>query len=103
MTAQALLPAVVHQIPRDLKVALTASPEAVDRWNSLTPLARNEWVCWVVSVKLAKTRRSHVERTIQELIDGARRPCCWIGCIHRTDKKVSPSVEAILRKDKINR
>jgi hypothetical protein len=33
-----------------------------------------------------------------ELIDGMRRPCCWIGCIHRTDKSISPSVQGTLNK-----
>jgi uncharacterized protein YdeI (YjbR/CyaY-like superfamily) len=80
----------VHKIPTDLKKALLASPKALEKWEDLTPLARNEWICWTISVKQQKTRDEHVKRVVSELIDGMRRPCCWIGCIHRKDKKISP-------------
>jgi hypothetical protein len=46
-------------------------------------LARNERICWVISVKKSETRKDHVRRTVTELIDGKRRPCCWAGCPHR--------------------
>lgn len=89
---------VVHELPADLKKALKSDKEALEKWESLTPLARNEWICWVESVKKAETRQEHVERTITELNEGVRRPCCWIGCIHRTDKAISPSVKWVLSK-----
>ncbi len=88
----------VHQLPDDLKKALTSTPAAHRAWESLTPLARNEWICWVTFVKQVKTREDHVQRTVRELQEGKRRPCCWLGCTHRTDKQVSPSVKAILEK-----
>jgi uncharacterized protein YdeI (YjbR/CyaY-like superfamily) len=89
---------VVHPIPADLYQALVADALALKRWESLTPLARNEWICWAVTVKHAKTRNDHIKRTIKELNEGKRRPCCWIGCIHRTDKSISPSVQWTLSK-----
>lgn len=89
---------VVHKVPTDLRVALTSDPKSFDIWESLTPLARNEWICWITFVKKEETRKDHVKRTISELKEGMRRPCCWLGCIHRTDKKISPSVQAILNK-----
>jgi hypothetical protein len=64
----------------------------------LTPLARNEWICWIISVKLSATREEHIKRTVSELMEGMRRPCCWPGCIHRTDKPISPSVQGVLNK-----
>src|SRR6266699_309843 len=67
-------------------------------WEDLTPLARNEWICWTISVKQPATRRQHVERVRTELKEGMRRPCCWYGCIHRTDKAISPSVQYVLNK-----
>lgn len=88
----------VHQLPTDLRQMLTADSKASDIWESLTPLARNEWICWVTFVKKEETRKEHVKRTITELKEGMRRPCCWIGCIHRTDKKISPSVKHVLSK-----
>jgi len=90
--------AMPHTMPSDLRQALTAVPKAQKAWDSLTPLARNEWICWVTSVKKDETRREHIKRTVIELQEGKRRPCCWIGCIHRTDKKISPSVQGILDK-----
>ena len=88
----------VHKIPADLRKELTSSPAALSAWNDLTPLARNEWICWVIFVKKEETRKDHVKRTISELKEGMRRPCCWLGCIHRTDKPISPSVRALLNK-----
>lgn len=87
---------VAHELPKDLRKALLTDKAALEKWESLTPLARNEWICWITFVKQAATRANHVERTIAELQEGKRRPCCWIGCIHRTDKAISKSVQGIL-------
>lgn len=91
---------VVHMLPADLHDALSSNTKAYTAWESLSPLARNEWICWVESVKTQETRIQHVLRTIADLKKGKRRPCCWYGCIHRTDKAVSPSVQGILSKRK---
>ena len=87
-----------HKVPADLRKALVSAPKALEAWQSLTPLARNEWICWIITVKQQKTRDDHVKRTISELQEGIRRPCCWMGCIHRTDKEISPSIKGILSK-----
>lgn len=87
-----------HKMPSDLQKALAASPKALVAWENITPLARNEWICWIVSVKTADTRKNHITRTITELKEGKRRPCCWMGCPHRTDKKLSPSQKWVLSK-----
>lgn len=89
---------VVHKVPKDLYQALSSDPKALTLWESLTPLARNEWICWVTLVKKDETRKAHVKRTVSELKEGMRRPCCWLGCIHRKDKPISPSVRAMLNK-----
>lgn len=90
-----------HKLPADMRKALLSSPKALAAWEDITPLARNEWICWTVTVKTAETRKNHVERTISELIEGKRRPCCWIGCIHRTDKPMSAAQKYVLsRKSK---
>ncbi len=86
----------VHQLPNDLKKALFSKPKALAAWENITPLARNEWICWTITVKQQATRDDHVKRTVKELQEGKRRPCCWIGCIHRTDKEISPSVQWVL-------
>ncbi len=90
----------VHTIPTDLRETLLSDTKALSIWESLTPLARNEWICWTVSVKREDTRKDHVKRVRAELREGKRRPCCWIGCIHRKDKSISPSVRAVLKRNK---
>ena len=98
MTKKTISSGVVHEVPTDFRKALTSDPEALALWEGLTPLARNEWICWAISVTKPETRKEHVERVVTELKEGVRRPCCWIGCIHRTDKPISPSVQHVLNK-----
>ena len=74
---------VVHETPVDLQAVLLSDPRALATWEDITPLARNEWICWTISVKKRETRRSHVVRTREDLAAGKRRPCCWPGCPHR--------------------
>ena len=88
----------VHNIPLDLKKSLVSDPKCLAKWESLTPLARNEWICWTTFPKNVETRNAHAKRVVSELKEGIRRPCCWIGCIHRKDKAISPSVQYILNK-----
>lgn len=78
-----ILGGTVHTLPKDLKKELLAHKESLAAWNDITPLARNEWICWVESAKLIETRDRRVQRTYTELTEGKRRPCCWPGCIHR--------------------
>lgn len=73
----------IHKMPTDLRRALTADVAALAAWNDITPLARNEWLCWVESAKLVETRERRIERTHTELSEGKHRPCCWPGCVHR--------------------
>lgn len=96
----AIATGVVHEVPQDMKKALAADKGALAHWEGLTPLGRNEWICWTISCKKEETRKDHIKRLTVELKEGKRRPCCWIGCIHRTDKKLSPSIKGILAKRK---
>jgi hypothetical protein len=89
---------VVHNIPADLRKVLISDSKVHAAWESLTPLARNEWICWVIFVKKEETRKDHLKRLAEDLKKGKRRPCCWIGCIHRKDKAVSPSIKAVLER-----
>jgi uncharacterized protein YdeI (YjbR/CyaY-like superfamily) len=83
MTTKGIASGVVHKMPPDLRKALVSAPAALAAWEDITPLARNEWICWTITNKKPETRKNHVERVPKELIAGKRRPCCWIGCIHR--------------------
>ena len=74
---------VVHKVPADLRKTLASDPAALEAWDDITPLARNEWICWVTSGKKAETRSIRIEKALSKLGGGMRRPCCWVGCIHR--------------------
>ena len=78
-----VLGGVVHKLPADLRKALVADPTALDAWQDITPLARNEFICWVEDAKQPTTRQRRLRRTQEELAEGKRRPCCWPGCNHR--------------------
>ena len=73
----------VHALPRDVRAALAAFPRALATWNATTPLARNEWICWIISGKKAETRGIRIEKALSKLAGGMKRPCCWAGCPHR--------------------
>lgn len=96
--AQKISSGTVHKIPDDLKKALLTDKKALEKWNNITPLARNEWICWTTYVKQQQTRDEHITRVVSELKEGMRRPCCWYGCPHRKDKPLSPSVKWVLNK-----
>jgi uncharacterized protein YdeI (YjbR/CyaY-like superfamily) len=73
----------VHKVPEDVRKMLASSPKSLAAWEDITPLARNEWLCWITSVKKVETREHHIKRAREELREGKRRPCCWAGCPHR--------------------
>jgi hypothetical protein len=87
---------VAHELPTDLRKALSSDPKALAKWEDITPLARNEWICWAISVKTPEKRKEHVARLVSQLKEGMRRPCCWYGCTHRADKALSPSQKFVL-------
>jgi uncharacterized protein YdeI (YjbR/CyaY-like superfamily) len=89
MAGKKISAGVVHELPPDLRNALMSDPAALEKWEDITPLARNEWICWTISVKKAETRDQHVARVLSELKEGIRRPCCWPGCQHRENKSKS--------------
>ncbi len=74
---------VVHELPSDLREALKSNSTALAAWKDITPLARNEFICWVEDAKQDMTRQRRIRRTQEELEEGKRRPCCWPGCKHR--------------------
>ncbi|MCA9373070.1 YdeI/OmpD-associated family protein [Candidatus Woesebacteria bacterium] len=96
MSTSTLSGGLVHDLPADLQTALTKTKEITSLWESITPIARNEFICWVENAKQEQTRSKRIRRTVEELLDGQKRPCCWVGCIHRTDKKPSKWQQAVL-------
>jgi uncharacterized protein YdeI (YjbR/CyaY-like superfamily) len=76
-------PGPVHKSPTDLRMALKSEAKTQAAWKDLTPLARNEWICWVFSAKQETTRIRRIQRAIEDLQAGKCRPCYWPGCPHR--------------------
>lgn len=89
---------VVHELPADFKKAILSDKNVLALWQDITPLARNEWICWVTSGAKAETRDKRIKVGMSKMRSGMRRPCCWVGCIHRTDKPISPSAKWVLGK-----
>jgi uncharacterized protein YdeI (YjbR/CyaY-like superfamily) len=54
MAMATLSSGTVHTLPKDFRSALTTSAPVMALWEDITPLARNEWICWVEDAK--KTR-----------------------------------------------
>jgi uncharacterized protein YdeI (YjbR/CyaY-like superfamily) len=84
MAEKQIAQGVVHKVPADVRKVLMSAPAVLAVWNNdITPIARNEWICWIESVKKIETRNDHIRRLQEDLLKGKRRPCCWAGCIHR--------------------
>jgi uncharacterized protein YdhG (YjbR/CyaY superfamily) len=77
---------ILHEVTDDIQKALIANEKILAIWNNLTPIQRNEWICWVTIVKKNETRVEHINRMVEELKEGKRQPCCWPGCPHRRSK-----------------
>lgn len=86
----------VHEAGEDFQAALRADPAVFSLWEKLTPLGRNEFICWVEDAKQVATRQRRIARSCDELLEGKKRPCCWAGCIHRTDKAPGKWQQAVL-------
>ena len=86
MTEKKIAAGVIHTVPADMEKALTSDANVLAKWNSLTLVQRNEWICWTTIVKKPETRAEHIERMVAELKEGERQPCCWPGCPHRRPK-----------------
>jgi uncharacterized protein YdeI (YjbR/CyaY-like superfamily) len=78
----------VHKMPEDFKKAILSSSKVTKLWQDITPLARNEWICWVEEAKKNETRERRIKVGLSKMNHGERRPCCWVGCMHRPGKKI---------------
>jgi uncharacterized protein YdeI (YjbR/CyaY-like superfamily) len=74
---------MVHRLPADFRTAIESDSAVKNLWATITPLARNEWICWVTSAKKEETRKRRIEVGLDKMRGGKRRPCCWPGCPHR--------------------
>ncbi len=88
-------PGILHELTPDIEKVLKEDAELLQRWNSLTPIQRNEWICWITIVKKEETRGAHIQQMMEQLKQGDRQPCCWPGCPHRR-----PSAQKWFRQSK---
>lgn len=65
------------EVPADLRQALAEHPAARAQWDTLTALARRDWIFWIVSGKRAETRVKRIDTTCDMLASGKRRVCCF--------------------------
>jgi len=73
----------VHKLPADMRAAILADKRIHEIWEDITPLARNEWICWTITCAKPETRAKHIHVMRDKMLKGMRRPCCWAGCPHR--------------------
>jgi uncharacterized protein YdeI (YjbR/CyaY-like superfamily) len=83
MLTQELSEGTVHKLPPDMQKAILADKKILEMWEDITPLARNEWICWTTTVAKPETRVKHIRVMRDKMHKGMRRPCCWSGCSHR--------------------
>ncbi len=76
----------VHLLPEDLKDKILSTNKLLENWEKLSPLARNEWICWIEDAKKSETRLRRIDRLFEDILKGKKRPCCWPGCTHRNVK-----------------
>lgn len=78
-----ILEGTVHLLPKDLKDKILSNDGLLEKWQNLSPLARNEWICWIEDAKKYETRLRRIDRLFNDILKGKKRPCCWAGCTHR--------------------
>ena len=64
---------MVHKLPADFRKSIESDSVIKDVWTDITPLARNEWICWVTSAKKSETRKHRIEVGLDKMRKGMRR------------------------------
>ena len=85
MTKKEISYGTMHKMPKDFRKAIESDPIVKDVWSDITVLARNEWICWIISAKKDETRERRIAVGLDKMRKGMRRPCCWVGCVHRNN------------------
>lgn len=67
------------RVPAELRKALETAPRAQALWMEITPIARRDWIYWIISAKQRETRTGRVEKACDMLASGKRRVCCFGG------------------------
>lgn len=65
------------KVPADLRAALASAPKARAVWEDITPIARTDWIHWIISARQPETRARRVVNACSMLAGGKRRVCCF--------------------------
>ncbi len=65
------------ELPEDFAAAIKADPQVASVWASITPVARWEWIRWIISTPNPATRARRIEVAGSKMRHGSRRPCCF--------------------------
>ena len=74
---------VVHALPADLREARIANATALEAWRDITPLARNEFICWVEDAKQETPEPPHPAHPGGTGGGSAPALLRWPGCSQR--------------------
>ncbi|AXI08638.1 antitermination protein NusB [Oceanobacillus zhaokaii] len=61
-------------IPDDLNDVLHENPSAKKFFESLSYSNQNQYVQWIINAKKLETRKNRLQRTVENLINGKKRP-----------------------------
>ena len=67
------------RVPKELSKALATVPRAKALWAEITPMARRDWILWIITAKQVETRQIRIEKACDMLASGKRRVCCFGG------------------------
>lgn len=74
-----------HEITKEIQDLLNHNTKLLELWNSLTPIQRNEWICYTIMPKKQETKDKRLKRLQEDMLKGKKIPCCWPGCPHRRE------------------
>ena len=61
----------------DVRVAMARSKSATTLWADMTEIARRDYIRWIDGTKNPATRARRIQRSVEQLAEGKRRPCCF--------------------------
>ncbi len=72
---------VETRVPKDFEKAIISVPKAKALWDDITPIARRDWIFWVISGKKEETRKRRIKVACDKMKSGMRRVCCFGGIV----------------------
>lgn len=67
----------MDKILKNLTNILSQNTSARKQWEDITPLARRDFLSWILSTHNEETRMKRMKKSCSILAQGKRRPCCF--------------------------